>query len=125
RSLRARGPRFLRARACRVSRARGRGARTHKNCRRGAAARRRAERDRRASRRRAGRGGRVMTDAPESPQRLLATRLCPWLEQPLQRIEAARTSGRLGHAWLIVGPRGMGKINLARVVAERLLTSPA
>lgn len=60
-----------------------------------------------------------------SPQRLLATRLCPWLAEPLRRIEAASAGGRLGHAWLITGPRGTGKINLARVLAERLLNAAA
>lgn len=66
-----------------------------------------------------------MSGTPETPQRALATRLVPWLHEPLRRIEAAHAGGRLGHASLVVGPRGVGKINLARVVAERLLTPPA
>src|SRR5690606_14751674 len=40
----------------------------------------------------------------------------------LARLEAARRSGRLGHAWLIKGPAGIGKLNLAYVFAHRLLT---
>lgn len=47
--------------------------------------------------------------------------LCPWLTDSLGRIEAAARGERLGHAWLISGPRGIGKRNLAYVLAERLL----
>lgn len=60
-----------------------------------------------------------MTDG--SGAALLGTRLCPWLQDPLDRLEAARAGGRLGHAWLIKGPPGIGKINLALVFAHRLL----
>ena len=52
---------------------------------------------------------------------VLSTRLCPWLEPPLARLDAARRAGRLGSAWLIGGPRGIGKLNLALVLASRLL----
>ena len=55
----------------------------------------------------------------------LATRLCPWLEEPLARLEGAFASGRLGHAWLLTGPRGVGKLNLALVTADRLLSGAA
>ena len=51
----------------------------------------------------------------------LGTRLCPWLRDVLARLDGARSSGRLGHAWLIKGPPGTGKLNLALVFAHRLL----
>lgn len=51
----------------------------------------------------------------------LGTKLCPWLQEPLDRLEAARASGRLGHGWLLKGPAGIGKLNLALVFAHRLL----
>jgi DNA polymerase-3 subunit delta' len=58
----------------------------------------------------------------------LGTHLCPWLRPALARLEAAHGEGRLGHAWLLAGPSGSGKINLALVFANRLLadntTSP-
>jgi len=47
--------------------------------------------------------------------------LCAWLREPLAALEAAHRGGRLGHAWLIVGPPGLGKLNLALVFADRLL----
>ena len=52
---------------------------------------------------------------------LLSTRLCPWLEEPLARLDAARRADRLGSAWLIGGPAGIGKLNLALALASRLL----
>lgn len=60
------------------------------------------------------------------PQRdTLYTQLCPWLEDPFERLQAAFREGRLGHAWLLAGPAGLGKINLALAVAARLLTPRA
>ena len=52
----------------------------------------------------------------------LSERLCPWLEPALQQLEAAHRAGRLGHAWLISGPTGIGKLNLALVLARRILS---
>ena len=65
-----------------------------------------------------------------APQRdALYTHLCPWLEDPFARLQAAFGVGRLGHAWLLAGPAGLGKINLALAVAARLFsprsTAPA
>jgi DNA polymerase-3 subunit delta' len=47
--------------------------------------------------------------------------LCPWLTDSLARVETAARGERLGHAWLVSGPRGIGKRNLVYVLAERLL----
>ena len=55
-----------------------------------------------------------------SPIETLSRRLLPWLEPTLQKLEAARAAGRLSHAWLISGPEGVGKLNLALVLAHRL-----
>jgi DNA polymerase-3 subunit delta' len=51
----------------------------------------------------------------------LQHRLCPWLEPALSRLEGAHAAQRLGHGWLIGGPAGSGKLNLALVFARRLL----
>jgi DNA polymerase-3 subunit delta' len=55
----------------------------------------------------------------------LSRRLLPWLEPKFAQLEAARRAGTLGHAWLISGPAGVGKINLALAVAARLLGDDA
>jgi DNA polymerase III subunit delta' len=51
----------------------------------------------------------------------LSRRLCPWLAPTLGQFETVRRAGNLGHAWLISGPAGIGKVNLALVLARRLL----
>jgi len=51
----------------------------------------------------------------------LATKICPWLLEPLEQLERARSEGRFAHGWLLAGPEGIGKINLALVAAHRLL----
>jgi DNA polymerase-3 subunit delta' len=56
-----------------------------------------------------------------SPLEDLSRRLGPWLAPALEQFETGRRAGTLGHAWLISGPIGMGKINLALVLARRLL----
>jgi DNA polymerase-3 subunit delta' len=56
-----------------------------------------------------------------TPLETLGTRLCPWLFPALERLQAARRAERLGHAWLIAGPPGVGKLNLAFVAARQLL----
>ena len=51
---------------------------------------------------------------------ILSRRLLPWLEPTLAQLETARRAGSLGHAWLISGPAGVGKLNLALALAGRL-----
>jgi DNA polymerase-3 subunit delta' len=51
----------------------------------------------------------------------LASGLCPWLTPALERFETAHGRGHLGHAWLLTGHKGVGKLNLALVLAHRLL----
>jgi DNA polymerase-3 subunit delta' len=55
----------------------------------------------------------------------LSRRLLPWLPPKLAQLETARHTGTLGHAWLISGPAGVGKINFALVMAARLLGDDA
>ena len=57
----------------------------------------------------------------EPALRTLQRGLCPWLKGALSRLETAYAAQRLGHAWLIGGPAGSGKLNLALVFARRLL----
>jgi DNA polymerase-3 subunit delta' len=56
-----------------------------------------------------------------SPIETLSRQLCPWLVPALEQFETARRAGSLGHAWLISGPAGIGKLNLALVLARRIL----
>jgi DNA polymerase III subunit delta' len=60
-----------------------------------------------------------------SPIETLETKLCPWLAPAFERLQAARRAQRLGHAWLIAGPSGIGKLNLALVAAHQLLSDAA
>jgi DNA polymerase-3 subunit delta' len=62
-----------------------------------------------------------VSDVPSDALEPLSGRLCGWLQEPLQRLEKAADNGRLGHAWLISGRPGVGKLNLALVFADRLL----
>lgn len=55
-----------------------------------------------------------------SPLETLSQRLCPWLAPSLEQFETARRAGNLGHAWLISGPAGIGKLNLALVLSRHL-----
>ena len=55
----------------------------------------------------------------------LSRRLLPWLTPAAAQLEAALRAGNLGHAWLLSGPAGIGKINLALVFARRLLGDDA
>jgi DNA polymerase-3 subunit delta' len=52
---------------------------------------------------------------------VLSARLLPWLEPTLAQLDAAHRAGTLGHAWLISGPAGVGKLNLALALSRRLL----
>jgi DNA polymerase-3 subunit delta' len=56
---------------------------------------------------------------------VLSTRLLPWLTPALAQLDTARRAGTLGHAWLISGPPGVGKLNLALTLARRLLDDAA
>lgn len=46
-------------------------------------------------------------------------------ERAVGRFEEARRTGSLHHAWLLAGPRGIGKAHFARVAATRLLAAAA
>ena len=62
-----------------------------------------------------------MTDSTSSLKQL-SGKLCPWLQPVLETLESVHDAKRLGHAWLLAGPSGIGKINLALVFADRLLS---
>jgi DNA polymerase-3 subunit delta' len=55
----------------------------------------------------------------------LSTRLLPWLRPVFAQLDTARRAGNLGHAWLISGPAGTGKVNLALVLANLLFGGAA
>jgi DNA polymerase-3 subunit delta' len=55
----------------------------------------------------------------------LSRRLLPWLEPALAQMDTALRAGSLGHAWLISGPAGVGKLNLALALARRLFGDEA
>ncbi len=59
------------------------------------------------------------------PLEVLSTRLCPWLDSALAQLQSARSARRLGHAWLVAGATGVGKLNLGLVAARQLLRSDA
>ncbi len=63
-----------------------------------------------------------VSEAPASAYRTATTRLCPWLRDSLRSMTRAHASRGLGHAWLIAGPPGTGKLNLAMVLAHHLLS---
>jgi DNA polymerase-3 subunit delta' len=56
-----------------------------------------------------------------SPIEPLTQRLLPWLAPALAHFDEARRRRQLGHAWLLSGAEELGKINLALVLAHRLL----
>jgi DNA polymerase-3 subunit delta' len=64
-----------------------------------------------------------MSDSEQGSRALaaLSRGLCPWLVGPFAQLQAARACRRLGHGWLVAGPRGVGKLNLALVMADSLL----
>ena len=70
---------------------------------------------------RARRTARSVRKMTEPGLQTLQRRLCPWLKGALSLLETAYAAQRLGHAWLIAGPAGSGKLNLALVFARRLL----
>jgi len=59
-----------------------------------------------------------------SPIEVLSTNICPWLKEPLHMFDSIRQDGKLPHGWILAGPVGIGKINLALVLARRLLSRP-
>jgi DNA polymerase-3 subunit delta' len=51
----------------------------------------------------------------------LCTAICPWLNDSFEFLDRAYREGQLGHAWLLSGPVGVGKLNLALAFTNRLL----
>ncbi len=45
----------------------------------------------------------------------------PWQAAQWQRLQQARARGRIGHAWLLAGPAGLGKSAFAAALARSLL----
>jgi DNA polymerase III subunit delta' len=57
----------------------------------------------------------------ELPKNILANKICPWLMDPLTQFEKSKQEDRLAHGWLIAGQQGLGKLNLALIMANRLV----
>lgn len=53
-----------------------------------------------------------------------STRLCPWLRDAFDSLAEAQHNDCLGHALLVTGPTGVGKLNLALATANHLLSTP-
>jgi DNA polymerase-3 subunit delta' len=47
----------------------------------------------------------------------------PWCEAPFARLRQLREQGRLGHAWLVAGPAGVGKLQFVHELARWLYCS--
>lgn len=56
---------------------------------------------------------------------LLANKICPWLVEPLAQFESTNEEQRLAHGWLLSGQEGIGKLNLALVIGNRILNPEA
>jgi len=52
----------------------------------------------------------------------LGSHLCPWLIGPMDEMLESANSGSLSHAWLISGKAGVGKVNFALYLANRILS---
>lgn len=52
-------------------------------------------------------------------------KLLPWHAKPFQQLYQQLAAGRLGHAWLVAGPEGVGKDLFARYFAQRLFCREA
>ena len=57
----------------------------------------------------------------ELSKNILTSKICPWLVDPLTWFEKRKQEGRLAHGWLIAGQQGIGKLNLALIMANRLV----
>jgi DNA polymerase-3 subunit delta' len=60
-----------------------------------------------------------------SSLKTFSTQLCPWLRDAYESLIGAQLNGQLGHAWLLTGPAGVGKLNLALTTANYLLERKA
>ena len=52
---------------------------------------------------------------------IFGTQICPWLFASYDSLTGVQRDRRLGHAWVLTGPEGIGKLNLALALANSLL----